>query len=127
MAVDSVMARVNFRTDARRKWKKKGKGKFELKKPGESRPSRDPALSAVAPPARIKIINVVVSGWAYDDGLPAPVHDFILSEACGKPVTAFYFHLGINTIRGDLTKLRDELERAKGRKSMVQSFEFFVA
>ena len=122
------MSRVNFVGAARKKWKKKRRGgTWELKKPGESRPSNLDSLRIDVALPHQKVINVVLSGWAYGDGFPLCAQEFVETESRGKPIVAVFFHVGINSIRGDLTVLRSPEQRATARNDMRSAFVSLVS
>ena len=86
-----MMSRVNFVGASRKKWKKKCRGgAWELKKPGESRPSNLSSLRLDVALPHQKLINVALSGWAYGDGVPLEAQEFIETESKGKPIVAFF-------------------------------------
>lgn len=50
----------------------------------------------------------MLSGWAYEDKLPDIATEEILEETAGDPIYAVLYQLGINSLRGDVTKHRSE-------------------
>jgi len=90
-------------------------------------PSENPELQVNLGSPNNKKIHVILSGWAYEDLVPEVVKTEMFRVLGEKKVDILFFLVGVNTFRGDLTKvIRPERVRAGFRNLALLNFELMV-
>jgi hypothetical protein len=75
-----------------------------------------------------RIYHAAVSGAAYEDGIPEDVEAWIVEQRrVNEFPVAVFFHLGVNSFKGDLTKGRSEQERKEVRDTAFEGFGKLLA
>jgi len=69
-----------------------------------------------------KYVQVMISGWEFCDGIPSVVEDFVVSKVDPKVVTHVYVCVGINSLRGDLSRMPERWEVEAERFAIKGSF-----
>ena len=98
--VDSVLSSATVTHGTKAYWRKDGGNWVRLPAPT----SENPFHVVTSGGHGKKVVFAALSGWAFEDRVPACVGDFIRREAAGKPVTDVLFMCGVNSMKHDLTR-----------------------